>query len=109
MLLPGVDMDVVELRLSREALLALVRAVEVRLKQLELEMKVTKGRIRNFESRYGMSSKEFIERYEKGELGDGEDYVAWYSELKFLEIAEGEYEKLKRVMLDTRGKLLKGG
>lgn len=30
-----------------------------------------------FEGKYNMSSNEFFERFEKGELGDNEDYFEW--------------------------------
>lgn len=33
--------------------------------------------IERFEGEYNMSSDEFFERFEKGELGDNEDYFEW--------------------------------
>ncbi len=98
-------LSLIELRLSRSALEPLLRAIKARLRELELEIEVTKKRIEEYEARHGMTSKEFLEKYERGKLGDNEDYVAWYGEPKFLELAKREYEELLKVMNNTRRKV----
>ena len=95
--------------MPRSVLPALIRAIEARLRQLEIEMSIAESRVKEYEARYGMSSREFVERYERGELGDSEDYVAWYGELKFLELARKEYEELKKVIKDTYRELPERG
>ena len=44
-----------------------------------------------------MSSSEFLERYSRGELGDEEEFLEWYGELKFLERIHRELEELKKI------------
>ncbi len=44
-----------------------------------------------------MSSSEFLERYSRGELGDEEEFMGWYGELKFLERIHRELEELKKI------------
>ena len=102
-------MSVIELRLPRSAVEPLLRAIEARLRELSLEIEAARKRIGEYEARYGLTSREFLERYEKGELGDDEDFVAWYGELMFLAMAEHEYKELLRVMNDTRRGLSKTG
>ena len=41
------------------------------------EVNMLKKELSRFESAYQMSSKDFFERFEKGELGDKEDYFEW--------------------------------
>ena len=33
--------------------------------------------LRDYESRHGMTSEEFYVKYNRGELGDAEEWVAW--------------------------------
>jgi len=41
------------------------------------EVDMLKKELSRFESTYQMSSKDFFDRFEKGELGDKEDYFEW--------------------------------
>ncbi|MEI7638751.1 MAG: hypothetical protein WCJ37_15680 [Syntrophus sp. (in: bacteria)] len=41
------------------------------------EVNVLKEELSSFESTYQMSSEDFFERFEKGELGDKEAYFEW--------------------------------
>jgi len=34
--------------------------------------------VEGFEKRYGMSSDEFVDKFERGELGDDQDYFEWW-------------------------------
>ncbi len=36
-------------------------------------------KIRPLESRYGWTTEEFLEKFEKGEAGDEQDYFLWYA------------------------------
>ncbi len=100
-------MSTIELRLSKRILPVLVKAIENRLKELELEISVTENRIKEFEQRYKMTSNEFLEKYRKGELGDNEEFIAWFGELEFLKLAKKEYNELKQVVTYTYRELSK--
>ena len=41
------------------------------------EVNMLKKELSRFESTYQMSSEDFFDRFEKGELGDKEDYFEW--------------------------------
>lgn len=98
-----------ELRISRDGLRVLLRAVEAEVRRLELEIAATLDRVKEFERRYGMSSEEFLRRYVKGELGDEESYMEWYGELMFLEKARKELEELRRIASTASQRLPKEG
>ncbi len=89
--------QVIVLRLAKDSLKLLARAVEAESRRLELEIKAIQKRIKRFEKKYRMSSKEFLSRYTRGELDDREDFMEWYGELMFLEEARREYEELRRI------------
>ena len=83
--------------LDRRTIGLLTRVLNTEYKRLQLELKITEERIKRFEEKYGMSSSEFIKRYTRGELGDKEEYMEWYGELKFLERIHNELEELKKI------------
>ena len=83
--------------LSESGLRLLLRALRAEARRLELEIAVTRERIRMFEEKYGMSSEEFMSRYTRGELGDDEEFMEWYGELVFLEKAVRELEELRKI------------
>ncbi|MEM4971537.1 MAG: hypothetical protein QXE01_09845 [Sulfolobales archaeon] len=99
----------VELKMPREAVRLLLRAVEAEVKRLELEISTTMERVKRYEEKYGMSSEEFLSRYLRGELGDNEDFIEWYGELVFLERARMELEELKKVGESASKKLSQKG
>ncbi len=79
---------------------ALVR--EARL--LRAKLRVYDAKIRELEEKYGMNSDEFLTRFEKGELGDEEDYFIWWSYLRAkavtlerLKELEKEIQRLQRL------------
>ncbi len=41
------------------------------------EVNILKKELSRFESAYQMSSEDFFDRFEKGDLGDKEDYFEW--------------------------------
>nr|WP_052296912.1 hypothetical protein [Pyrolobus fumarii] len=72
-----------------------IRDIEMRIRKLEDEVRATRERIRTFEERYGMSSEEFLGRFLRGELGDEQDFIEWYGELVFLEMARRELREVR--------------
>jgi len=45
--------------------------------QLQTHLQELEKDLREFEARYGMTSAEFLARFQKGELGDAEAFVEW--------------------------------
>ena len=61
------------------ALEALSSAIEGELKILKAKLEDFQEEMDRFELKHGLSSKEFYEKFESGELGDDEDYFVWWS------------------------------
>jgi len=91
--------------LDKKAIGLLTRVLNTEYKRLQLELKITEERIKRFEEKYGMKSSEFLEKYTRGELGDEEEFMEWYGELKFLERIRNELEELKKVANQVSGKI----
>jgi len=66
---------------------------------LESKRNLLKSEIEDFESKHKMASKEFAERFERGELGDAQDFFEWWGLLKGLEKVEGKISKVKAVLV----------
>ena len=66
---------------------------------LRAKLRVYDARIRELEEKYGMSSDEFLTRFEKGELGDEEDYFIWWSYLRAKAVI---LERLKELEKETQ-------
>ncbi len=99
--------NTVVVELDRRIIDLLTRVLNTEYKRLQLELEITEERIKRFEDKYGMSSSEFMERYTRGELGDKEEYMEWYGELKFLERIRNELEEPKKVANHVSGKIPK--
>jgi len=99
----------VVVELDKRAAGLLTRVLNTEYRRLQLELKITKEKIKRFEEKYGMTSSEFLERYTRGELGDKEEYMEWYGELKFLERIHEELEELKNIADRVSGKIRNKG
>ena len=95
--------------LDKRAAGLLTRVLNTEYRRLQLELKITKEKIKRFEEKYSMTSSEFLERYTRGELGDKEEYMEWYGELKFLERIHEELEELKNIADRVSGKIRNKG
>ncbi|ALL00895.1 hypothetical protein Pyrde_0845 [Pyrodictium delaneyi] len=69
-------------------------AREARLLRAKLRMYET--RISRLEEKYGMSSSVFLEKFERGELGDDEDYFLWWSYLRARRVIEERLRELEK-------------
>ena len=57
----------------------------------------TEQRLEAFESQYGLSSQEFLERYENDELAETLDFAEWVGENRLLERLHEKAETLKGI------------
>ncbi len=92
-------------KLDKTAIDLLTRVLTAEYRRLQLELRITEEKIKRFENKYGMSSSEFLERYARGELGDEEEFMEWYGELRFLERIRKELEELKKIADKVSGKI----
>ena len=74
---------------------SLVRvAVENELKILKAGVAITYRKLEGLEKRYGMSSKQFYDRFKIGEVGDDFEYIRWAGEYETLQQLERDYSDL---------------
>jgi hypothetical protein len=74
---------------------SLVRvAVENELKILQAGVARTCRKLEELEKIYGMSSKQFYNKFKKGEMGDDFEYIRWAGEYETLQQLEYDYSDL---------------
>jgi len=65
---------------------------------LESKIKITKMEIKQFEDKYHMISSEFQKKFDKGEIGDTQDFFEWWGLIKGLGTLEDRLNKAKAVI-----------
>jgi len=72
-------------------------ALENELRLLRAGIERTERRLKEFESRYGMSSSEFLRRYEEDELEETLELIEWVGELRLLERLREQAETVQEI------------
>lgn len=62
----------------------------------ELKLERLRRKVERFEEEYGMSSEEFREKFEAGELGDDKEVMEWDVYLDAIEELKQKKEELSR-------------
>lgn len=65
---------------------------------LESKINLVKSEIKQFEEKYQLTSSEFQKKFEKGDLGDSQDYFEWWGLIKGLKTLEERLNKAKAVI-----------
>ena len=65
------------------------------LSQHRLRAKRYESDLREFETRYGMESTAFYERFERGEMGDAMDYFEWAGLYELYQKAQDKIRQLE--------------
>ncbi len=55
---------------------------------LESKINLLKGEIKHLEEKYHLTSSKFLEKFEKGDIGDSQDYFEWWGLIKGLKTLE---------------------
>lgn len=66
------------------------------------ELLALSRRLALFEQKYGMSSAEFYEKYQRGEMGDEMDFVRWAGRYRLYCAMKEEIEKSLEMVLVVR-------
>ncbi|HEU0293910.1 MAG TPA: hypothetical protein VFR47_14315 [Anaerolineales bacterium] len=86
---------------AEESIKPLVEAaIRNQLKALQHGITRTKERITEFETRAGVSSKEFEERLKAGAIEETIETIDWNMELAALRLLEGQYQSLSEAKID---------
>jgi len=78
------------LQLAQNAL-----AREMMIIQASIEM--TQSRLSRFESEFALSSEDFYEKYQHGEMGDDPEIMRWAMEIQALRKLTSDYQKLEEI------------
>lgn len=65
---------------------------------LESKINLVESEIKQFEEKYKFKSSEFLEKFDKGELGDSQDFFEWWGLIKGLETLKDRLNKAKAVI-----------
>jgi hypothetical protein len=70
------------------------------LRLLEAGIHLTEQRLQAFESRYGMTTLEFIDRYERDEITESLDVDEWVGEYRLLQRQQEKVDTLRTIRID---------
>ena len=65
---------------------------------LDSKINLVKSEIKQFEEKYYFTSTEFLRKFEKGDLGDSQDYFEWWGLIKGLKTLEERINKARMVI-----------
>jgi hypothetical protein len=77
----------------------LASAIQAELCMLELGLARIAERLQAFEKQYGLTSEEFAQRFETGEIGESLDYIEWAGEIETYRCLEGQWQALQKATL----------
>ena len=72
-------------------------ALSNELRVIQAGIRRTEQRLQAFESRHGLSSQEFLQRYENDELAETLDFAEWVGEYRLLERLHEKAETLQGI------------
>lgn len=84
--------------LSKDDLPVVKESLNRELNVLRAKLKMTREEIQSFEKKYAMSSDQFIEKFDNGELGDSQEFFEWWGLLKGIERLKKEIKDVERVL-----------
>ncbi len=64
----------------------------------EAKVNLIREEIEGFEKRYEMSSEEFLDKFEQGELGDAQDFFEWWGLARGLRKIEEQIGRITAVL-----------
>ena len=65
---------------------------------LDKSIRDTKKKLRVFEEKSGLQSKDFFDKFDKGLSGDDQDTMLWAAEYEALQILENERSIIERLL-----------
>ncbi len=87
-----------DVAISEDAVPVVKDSVNREIILLESKIKILKTEIKQLEEKYHMISSEFQKKFDKGELGDAQDFFEWWGLIKGLVTLEDRLNKAKAVI-----------
>ena len=88
-----------DVAISQDAVPVIKDSVNREIILIESKISIIKTEIKQFEDKYQIISSEFLKKFEKGELGDSQDFFEWWGLLKGLRTLEDRLKKAKSVVI----------
>lgn len=88
-----------ETELNEEAKSLIRSSLSMEAKILELGLLKWKTKLKNLESQYEMSSEEFIDKFNKGELGDDKIWFEWMFAYKAYSNVKSKLQLIRKINL----------
>jgi len=85
-------------RADNDTQLIIKRSLEREIGLLDMKMRLVEDEIREFEERYEIDSHKFLSKFEKGEMGDSQDFFEWWGLLRGKDAIADEIRKAKAVL-----------
>jgi hypothetical protein len=76
-------------------------AIENELRLLEAGLRKTKANLKAFESRYSLTTPEFLEKYEKDEFKESVDFQNWIGESRLFDRLSEKIKALRGVRFES--------
>ena len=76
-------------------------SLEHELLLLQSRCNLLESEIEFFEKKYKISSKEFKEKFEKGDLGDDQDFFEWWGLLRGFESSKEKLKTVERTLVSS--------
>jgi hypothetical protein len=84
--------------LRDEELLLVRESLRRELALTEAKAKLLREELEQFEQRYELSSADFVAQFERGELGDAQDFFEWWGLVQGLKKIEEQIVRIKAVL-----------
>ncbi len=93
-------MPALQLQLNDAQTVRLVQGALNREAQLlQASLKTTQKHLRHYERKYALSSADFYQRYQRGEMGDDADIMRWAIEFQIFQRLTADCQRLGEVRL----------
>lgn len=75
-------------------------AIRNEIKLVEHGIERTREQLAAFEKQYGMTSDDFLRRFQSGEIAETLDLIDWRMEIEALRMLQSEYQMLHEARID---------
>lgn len=87
------------MQISKEEIPIIKSGLEMKKKTLSFKLKQYKERLKKLEEKYGMSTREFIKKYNAGELGDEAYLLEWEYLAEAASLTKRELKEIEKISL----------
>ncbi len=87
------------MQISKKEIPIIKSGLEMKKKTLSFKLKQYKERLKKFEEKYNMSTREFLKKYNAGELGDEAYLLEWEYLAEAANLTKRELKEIEKISL----------